>query len=179
MRLNLKQKININKYISANKLEVTAIKKLVLFILTILLSLGLCGCSYRDWVAASLPEYNSKVFYTSGGWQDYTDYAKYSYDSITAQDIEASRYFTAATEEDVEEILLYIENFEAWVEAVGGELKDNYDFDKTNVSEGDFFYIETKYGEPIGERTYGKFENYTVFYFDVDAQVLYYFYNNI
>ena len=111
--------------------------------------------------------------------QCYTDYSKYSYDSITAQDIEASRYFTAATEEDVEEILLYIENFEAWVEAVGGELKDNYDFDKTNVSEGDFFYIETKYGEPIGERTYGKFENYTVFYFDVDAQVFYYFYNNI
>lgn len=155
------------------------IKKLVLFLLTISLLLGLCGCSYQDWVAGSLPKYNSKVFYTSGGWQDYTDYAKYYYDSVTAKDIEASIYFTEATAEDVEEILLHIENFEARVEAIGGELKDNYDFDKTVVSEGDFFYIKTKYGEPIGEGTYGKFDDYTVFYFDVDAQILYYFYSNI
>ena len=70
--------------------------------------------------------------------------------------------------------LIFVRNIK-----IGEELKDNYDFDKNIVSEGDFFYIETKDGEPIGQGTYGKFDNYSVYYFDVDAQILYYFHNNI
>ena len=154
-------------------------KKIVLIILTFVLALGLFGCFYTDPVIDSLPDYESKVFYTSGGFQDYTDYAKYTYESITAQDFNDSKYFNAATTEDVEEILLHIENFEGWVDTVGGDLKENYDFDKILVSEGDFFYIKTKSGEPIGQGTYGKFDNYTVYYFDIDTQILYYFHNSI
>ena len=133
----------------------------------------------QESVIASLPDYESKEFYTNDGFQDYTDYAKYIYDNITIQDLESSEYFTITTADDVENIILFIEDFEGWVEACGGELKENYDFDKSIVSEGDFFYIETKEGEPIGQRTYRKFENYDVYYFDVDAQILYYFHNNI
>ena len=150
---------------------------MLLFILSLLL--GICGCSYQDPVIDSLPEYNSKVFYSAGEIQDFTDYAKYCYESITVQNLDTSRYFSAATAEDVEEILLYIEDFEGWVETIGKELKDGYDFDKSIVSEGDFFYINTKYGEPIGQGTYGKFDDYSVYYFDIDAQILYYFHNNI
>ena len=135
--------------------------------------------SQQELVIASLPDYESKEFYTIEGFQDYTDYAKYIYDNITIQDLESSEYFTITTADDVENIILFIEDFEGWVEACGGELKENYDFDKSIVSEGDFFYIETKEGEPIGQRTYRKFENYDVYYFDVDAQILYYFHNNI
>lgn len=133
----------------------------------------------QESVIASLPDYESKEFYTIDGFQDYTDYAKYTYDNISIHDLESSEYFSIVTSDDVEEILLYIDDFEGWVEACGGELKENYDFDKYIVSEGDFFYIETKEGEPIGQRTYRKFENYDVYYFDVDAQILYYFHNNI
>lgn len=154
-------------------------KRFGLFLLTLLLLLGLCGCFYQDPVIGSLPDYNSSVFYTSGGFQDFTDYAKYSYDAVTVQNLDASKYFSKVTPGDVEEILLHIDNFEDWVETIGRELKNGYDFDKTIVTEGDFFYIETKYGEPIGQETYGKFDNYTVYYFDVDAQILYYFHNNI
>ena len=135
--------------------------------------------SQQESVIASLPDYESKEFYTIDGFQDYTDYAKYIYDNITIQDLKSSEYFTITTSDDVEEILLHIDDFEGWVEACGGELKENYDFDKSIVSEGDFFYIETKEGELIGQRTYRKFENYDVYYFDVDAQILYYFHNNI
>ena len=154
-------------------------KKIVLIVLTFVLVLGLFGCSYTDPVIDSLPDYESKVFYTSGGFQDFTDYAKYTYESITAQDFDDSKYFNETTAEDVEEILLHIENFEDWVEEVDGEVKENYDFDKTTVSEGNYFYIKTKYREPIGKGTYDKFDNYTVYYFDIDAQTLYYFHNNI
>jgi hypothetical protein len=154
-------------------------KRFAALLLTFALLITLCACSHTDSVIDSLPDYKSEVFYTSGGFQDFTDYAKYSYESITVQDLEASEYFNAATAEDVEEILLHIENFEEWVETIGDELKDNYDFDKDIVSEDDFFYIETKAGEPIGQGTYGKFDNYTVYYFDIETQMLYYFHNNI
>ncbi len=154
-------------------------KKPRVLLLVIILLLNLCGCTYQDPVLASLPDYKSEVFYTSGGSQDFTDYAKYTYDSVTLQELENSEYFTITSSEDVDEILLHIDNFEKWVETIGGELKGNYDFDKTIVTEGDFFYIETKDGEPIGQGTYGKFDNYSVYYFDIDAQILYYFHNNI
>ena len=148
----------------------------------LLLTLIFFGFLYfqQESVIASLPDYESKEFYTNeDAFQDYTDYAKYIYDNISIHDLESSEYFSIVTSDDVEEILLYIDDFEGWVEACGGELKENYDFDKSIVSEGDFFYIETKEGEPIGQRTYRKFENYDVYYFDVDAQILYYFHNNI
>lgn len=154
-------------------------KKFGLVALILILIFSFNGCSYFDSPLLSLPDYIAEEFYTSGGFQDYTDYAKYTYDNITIQDLESSEYFTLTTANDVEEILLHIDDFEGWVEACGGELKENYDFDKSIVSEGDFFCIETKAGESIGQGTYGKFDNYDVYYFDVDAQILYYFHNNI
>ena len=109
-------------------------KKLGLLLLTLTLLLSLCGCSYQDPVLATLPDYKTKVFYTSGGFQDFTDYAKYTYESVTAQDLKLSKFFAETTADDVGEILLHIDNFEDWVETIGEELKDNYDFDKNIVS---------------------------------------------
>ena len=157
-------------------------KKSILALLTLVLALSLFGCSlvyFADPAINSLPFYKSRSFYSVGDFQDYTDYAKYTYESVTAQHLDSSKYFKEITPEDVKEILLYIENFEDWVDEVGDEVKENYDFDKTTVSEGNYFYIKTKYGEPIGKETYDKFYSYTVYYFDIDAQTLYYFHNNI
>jgi len=89
-----------------------------------------------------------------------------------------SDYFREVTADDLEEILLHIGNFEVWVEVVGGALQEGYDFDQNIVSTGDFFYIKTKAGLPIGQGTYDKFDHYTLYYFDVDALTLYYFHNN-
>ena len=154
-------------------------EKLGSLLLAILLLLSLGSCAYQDPVLDSLPDHISKEFYTSGGFQDYTDYAQYTYDSIPAEALKSSKYFTVTTGEDVDEILSYIDNFEARVEAIGGELKENYDFDRSTVTEGDLFYIKTKEGGSIGQGTYGKFDDYSVYYFDIDALVLYYFHNNI
>lgn len=155
------------------------VKKVTILLLMLVLLVNLCACSNTNGVINSLPAYKEKAFYTSGGAQDYTDYAKYTFESITAKDAQKSAYFCAVTADDVEEVLAYIANFEQWVETVGKELKENYDFDKSVVSEGDFFYIKTKHGEPLGEGTYGKFDNYTLYYIDLDTRILYYFHNNI
>ena len=153
----------------------------VILVLGLLLSVIFFGFLYsqQKHVISSLPDYNNKEFYTSGGFQDYTDYGKYTYGNITTQEFEASEYFTIITAEDVEEIILHVDKFERRVDACGGELKENYDFDKTVINVGDFFYIDTKFGEPIGQGTYGKFDNYSVYYFDVDSKIMYYFHTNI
>lgn len=137
------------------------------------------GCSAGDDLLSALPGYSSSEYYTTGGFQDYTDYAKYTYDSLSQEDIIATGYFVTMTEADIPNILSYIENFEGWVEIVGGEVEENYDFDKSILSEGDFFYIKTKEGEPIGQSTYGKFDNYSIYFLDVESSVLYYFHSNI
>ncbi|MBQ7837415.1 MAG: hypothetical protein IJ395_02225 [Clostridia bacterium] len=162
-------------------------KKFCLILLAIILGICLLVSmmffgflySHQKSVISSLPDYESREFYTSGGFQDYTDYAKYFYDSITAQDLESSEHFTVTTDEDVEEILLHIDDFERAVAVTAEELKENYDFDRSIVTEGDYFCIETKFGEPIGQGFYEKFHNYSVYYFDIDAQIMYYFHHNI
>lgn len=161
-------------------------RKIILLVMACVLSVLFSACSYSDPVIESLPTYKSKSFYTSGGFQDSTDYAKYTYEPIRMEELKFSDYFRQVTADDVKEILLYLDNFEDWVETIGGELKGNYDFDKSFVSEDDFFYIKTKAGEPVAQAAYRKFDHYTVYYFDytvyyfdVDASILYYFHNNI
>ncbi len=39
--------------------------------------------------------------------------------------------------------------------------------------------IETKEGKPIGDSFYGKYDNYSVYFFDTDSCVLYYLHSNI
>lgn len=134
-----------------------------------------------DPVIASLPPYRSKAFYTSGGFQDYTDYAKYTFWlPVTERTLEKTGYFEKITGEDATEILAHVDNFHGWVLICGGELLENYDFDPAIVEEGDYFYIESKFGQPIGQSSaYGKFDSYDLYYFDLDAQTLYFFHNNI
>lgn len=142
-------------------------KKLAIILMIISL-LCFSACSDSDPIINSLPEYETKELYTSGEFQDFTDYAKYTYESISTEGLVASEYFSKVASSDIELILKYIENFEGWVEAENDELKENYDFDKNIISENDFFHIKAT----------GNFENYTVYYFDCDSSILYYFHNN-
>ena len=126
----------------------------------------------KDSILNSLPDYIDKEFYSSGGFQDYTDYGKYTY-QISEMPLIHNSYFLRVSEENIPEILSYIENFEGWVEITEFP-SEKYDFDKSVITEGDYFYILSKYDEPGQE-----FYDYNVYYFDLDAQILYYFHNNI
>lgn len=111
------------------------------------------------------------------------DYAIYTYSKMDADVLESNPYLSKIGA-DVENVLSYIENYEGWIEASaraeeGSELVGNYNFDKSIIDGNDYIYIKTKEGEPIGNRVYGKFENYSIYFFDVDTNTLYYFHNNI
>lgn len=143
-------------------------KKLAIILMIISL-FCFSACSYSDPIINSLPEYETEELYTFGEFQDYTDYAKYTYESISKKDLVASEYFSEVASSDIELILKYIENFEGWVEVANDELKENYDFDKNIISENDFFHIKAP----------RNFDNYTVYYFDCESSILYYFHSNI
>lgn len=155
-------------------------KKLFVSTLVILLIIQIVRF-LLDPVIASLPPYRSKTFYTSGGFQDYTDYAKYTYFlPVTERMLENNGYFEKVAEENIAEILAHIDDFSGWVRICGGELLENYDFVPSAIEEGDYFYIKSKYGQPIGQSSaYEKFDHYTLYYFDIESQILYCFHNNI
>ncbi|MBQ8869462.1 MAG: hypothetical protein IJ027_07110 [Oscillospiraceae bacterium] len=150
-------------------------KKLVAMLIPIALLLLCVGCVGQGNKAInSLGKYSSKVFYTHGGLQDYTDYAKYTYDDV---DITKSRYFSKITDEREKSFIEHIENYEQWVDTIAAndsedELVLNYNFDISLVSQDDYVYI---YDDP----DYVYLTNYDVCFFDAETNTLYYFHSNI
>ena len=99
-------------------------KKIVKVFIAIVLSLvaatlimvGFCVWFFtpKDPVLDSLPKYEKKEYYTSGGFQDFTDYAKYTY-QISESEILQSAALFPVMEEDIPTILKYVEHFEGCV----------------------------------------------------------------
>ena len=126
-------------------------KKILKAITAIILSIvaatrimvGFCVWFYTPKVPVldSLPKYEKKEYYTSGGFQDFTDYAKYIY-QINESEILQSGALFPVMEDDIPTILKYVEHFEGCVAAFRDIPLECYDFDKSIVSTGDYFYIQ-------------------------------------
>lgn len=127
----------------------------------------------KDLILDSLPKYEKKEYYSSGGFQDFTDYAKYTY-RITESELVKCESLRPVTEADIPGILDYAEFFENVIEASRDFPSESYDFDKSVISVGDYFFLYNHYEEP--EKA---FWFYKLYYFDLDAGTLYYFRFNI
>ena len=153
-------------------------KKIIYAVTILVLIYIFSSCTTpKDEVLNSIGRYESEMFYTSGGFQDFTDYAKYQYESI---DLKDNEYFVAMTDEDIEEFNQYIDNFQSWVTVhennnATNELAVNYDFDRSIVDPDDYCYIYTKADETLSRR----FDNYDVYFLDFQTNIVYYFHNNI
>ena len=150
-------------------------KKCLPLLLSLALLLNACGLQSRqDPVLASLGQYEAKEFYTSGGFQDYTDFAKYTYSSA---DLEDNPYFAPVSSEDRDTLGLFLDDFENWIETIrwsdpDNEVVVNYAFDRSLIGTGDYFYI-------YEDGDYPKFGCYDVWFLDGQTKVLYYFHSNI
>lgn len=128
----------------------------------------------RDSVPASLGKVKTKEFYSSGGVQDYTDYAKYTFDDAHPEN---SDDFTPLTGERMRELLRYLDHFEGLIETLReidpqGELVAHYDFDRSLLSSDDYLYLYIK-------PDYPEYGYYKLYYFDAETQTLFYFHNNV
>ena len=81
---------------------------------------------------ASLGKYEKNEFFTSGGFQDYTDYAKYYF---TSANIVENKYLNKVQETDFVIINTHLDDFEGWIETIknndlSNEVVVNYDFNR-------------------------------------------------
>lgn len=139
-----------------------------------LIAYGLFGCAAsRNQVVNSLGKCKDEEFFTSGGFQDYTDYGKYTFENAQPEE---SAYFEPLTEERMRDVEGYLDNFENWVEVILRTDPENelihYDFDQSILSTDDYVYIDADTG-------HSEYENYNVYIFDTGTQTLFYFHNNI
>ena len=157
-------------------------KKHVAF-LTILLEMTLLlfSCvSPKDVILTSFGEYQSHEFYTEGYFQDYTDYAKYYYDSVDFTDNE---YFYKIGQADIDVLNEHLDDFESWIKTyregdASREIVVNYDFDRSLIDNEDYLYIESEQYDPWNDGNM-VFASYDIYFFDIQTNILYYFHNNI
>ena len=170
-------KSNLNKVICMQgKLQIKIFLLIVPIILFSLFYLG--GCSFDDdKKMKGMPKYDSSECYYSEGFQDYTDYCKYYYNKTSIKEFENHNKFKKVTEQDIKNIKSYLENFTKWVE--NQKYYEHYDFDLSQIKAGDYCYINDKEGKPIGQSTYQKYENYDLYYVDMEKNILYFIHNNI
>ena len=154
--------------------------KLVLLILVSLLCLTLVSCGYPgDDVRYSIGNYTHCEWYSSGGFQDYTDYGKFYYDSV---DFTKNRYFHKMETSDIAVLTEHLDDFEGWIalyrkDEPSMELVVQYDFDRSIIDCEDFLYIESELHTWHDGRT--SLVNYNIHFFDTQSNTLYYFHSNI
>ncbi|MEG2290727.1 MAG: hypothetical protein RSA29_14685 [Clostridium sp.] len=134
------------------------------------------GCSSFSDKAVLKGYIDKDEYFDKDGAQDYTDYGKYYYKESNNIFLKNDIY-SLVKEEGIENIRSYFTNFKSWMDA--GDRTDEYDFDDSCISEGDYIYIKTKEGKSIGDSKYKKFDNYTIYFYDTESATLFYIHSNI
>lgn len=116
-----------------------------------------------------LPKYLDKVEYVDGGFGDFTKYKEYYYSEDNILEFKNSKYFKKVYEHDIETLNGYFKHFEDYIYFF--EYKEKYNFNKSQIKTDDYFYIESK-----DDYSY---DNYDVYYVDMEKCIMYYIHSNI
>ena len=150
-------------------------KKKVSIILLVVLTFMVTGCSnakIADIPKGYIREYE---YYDEDDSGAYNDYAKYVYPS---KDMVLNNNECVLISENE------IENIKGYFLKIANRLNsDNrlgeFDFDYDIIDNNDYVRIETKEGEKISNGEYGKYDDYSVYFFDTDTLTLYYIHSNV
>lgn len=145
-----------------------------------LIAILLASCAMlEDPIVASLGDYETHVYFSSGEFQDYTDYAKYYFCSAKVTE---NIWLEKIQETDLPVLYAHLDDYEGWIETIGhsepdSEVVANYDFDRSVIDTADYFYIDSE--ERTWDDGHTTLVNYDVYFFDIQSQILYFFHNNI
>lgn len=146
-------------------------KKISLLIIIVMMIMTE-GCSNSKLKDIPKGYIKSEEHFDKDGMQDYSDYAKYIYDNEEV--ITNNKEYKEITIDDIDNVVGYFDDFYGVI-----KLEGIYDFDTSIITQGDYVRIKTKEGEKIGNSVYGKYDNYSVYFFDKESLTLYYIHNNI
>ncbi len=147
----------------------------LILILTVLCSTTACNFQLEhEKVISSLGQYTEKTFYESDGWQDFTYFGIFHFNTV---DIAENTYFSPITAADIDRINDFLDDYESWIQVErqndpGHELVVNYAFDRSLIDTADYFYINLKYPDKP------KY-NYDIYFLDMQTNTLYFFHSNI
>ena len=145
-------------------------KKIYLILIILLLS----GCTATNkYIPKGYIE--KEEHYDKEGFQDYTDYAKYIYN--TKDIVSNNKDYNIVTSDNIEDLTEYFNEFKLVMESQN-RLKE-YDFNINQITEGDYFKIITKEYTDTSSNEDSKFYNFSVYLFDTETLTLYYIHNNI
>ena len=154
------------------------LKKITLIIAVIFVGL-FAGCEILNLLShdENIPRgyVDCVEYFDEEGFQDYVDYCWYQYDSIEGAKLRS--VYQGITDSEVSRVYGYFDNFRGWMEACNRMAQ--YDFDPSCINEGDSMLLFTKEGQHIGSADYGKYDNYSLYFFDKEAARLYYIHSNI
>ncbi len=143
-------------------------KKIFPLILLILILLSFTACTQNDTVLNSLGNYSEICFYTHGEFQDYTDYAKYQFESPNIDDNKYLKKIDANSKKSFED---HLDRYEPFVnEYCTKDIK--YDFNRSIITDTDYIYI-------YDDTDYPEYGNYSIWFYDFETEILYYFHTNI
>ncbi len=150
----------------------------ILHISLIIIVLSACG-TVTNKVVNSLGDFIKFEYYSEGELQDYTDYAKYYFDSV---DFTNNNYFKPIQSTDFKVLNEYLDDFENWIENYkkGDALSNlviHYDFNRACVDDNDYLYIASQTHDLNNEKD--EIVSYDVYFYDWQTNILFYFHNNI
>ncbi|MBQ9890579.1 MAG: hypothetical protein IJM39_04135 [Firmicutes bacterium] len=150
----------------------TAFKRILIILIIMLLLAALViyvlntACSSE--AIHEIPSgYTSKeTHWDPNGGQDYTDYCKYTYKD--ASGFAGNKDYNKAAAADIETIKGYFANFREWMNVE--DRLDEYDFDPACIDTEDYFRLTERYPN---------YDDYTLWFFDMQTLTLYYIHTNI
>lgn len=151
-------------------------KKTLCILLFAAVLLGLTGCIQTG---IPLPDYQSEETYfeSDNNALLYTDFAKYYYQEGDEAEFEDSSYFTQVKADDVDNLRGYVEDYNLYI--CDEPSFEHYDFDISQIKEGDYFYLYTMEGMTGRYQSFEKYDCYTLYYYDTEKYILYLMHNNI
>ena len=147
-------------------------KRIILFLtvfLVLYLGIRVFAPKYEDEFI--LDGYNDEFVLDTGAGMDFSTYSKYYYDKTMDQKFIDSGWYHKVEEENIEYLSEYFDDIKKSFEYLG--MDDDYDFDNSTITVGDYFLIKTEEGTKIGDHEYGRFDIYRIYLYDMEEHILY------
>jgi len=112
--------------------------------------------------------YEKDEHFQKSGFQDHTDHCKYFYKKLDDDKFKNNIKYIKIEEDDIDFIKGYFKDTQKWIN-INANL-DDFDFDYEAITMGDYYYLDLK------ESGYN---NYNLYFYDVENHVLYYIHSNI